>query len=179
MLLPHAYERLTALKGELLHTWHSLLLVHTDLSQDFRHLTASSKFAGRIASIVAQFFIQIENTDVQVRRIQFTHKLWAVMKNVFSDSWLPPPAEIILAAILRRRFTLADDRVKTAWSQLCAELVSVGIPTLLHVVYTRSQLNEGLEVTRQLWMVLARSFQDPNDNLDWNDLICFLVIPLK
>jgi len=101
------------------------------------------------------------------------------MTNVFSSSWLAPPAEIILAAVLQRNFTLIDEDVKVAWSQLCAELISVGIPTLLHIVNVRSGYTEGLQVTRQLWMVLAKAVQDPDDYVDWDDVICFLVIPFK
>jgi hypothetical protein len=101
------------------------------------------------------------------------------MKNVFSSSWLSSPAEIILSAVLKHNFTLADEEVKLAWSQLCAGLISVGIPTLLHVVNFRSGFTEGLQVTRQLWTVLARAFQAPDGYVDWDDVICLLVIPFK
>ena len=101
------------------------------------------------------------------------------MKNVFLSNWLSPPAEIILSAVLKHNFNLADEDVKLAWSQLCAEIISVGIPTLLHVVNIRSGYTEGLQVTRQLWTILARSFQDPDDYVHWDDVICLLAVPLK
>jgi hypothetical protein len=166
-------------KGELLHIWQSLLLVQAHLTQEHDHLTASSAFARQVASIVAQFLVHLEDPRVQLRRIQFVQKLWGVMKNVFSSSWLSPPAEIILSVVLKRNFTLADEEVKLSWSQLCADLISVGIPTLLHVVNIRSAWTEGLQVTKQLWTVLARAFQAPDDYVHWDDVICFLLIPLK
>jgi hypothetical protein len=166
-------------QGELLHSWQSLLLVQAHLTQGDSYLTASSAFARRVASIVARFLVQLEDPKVQLIHVQFVQKLWAVMKNVFSSAWLSPPAEIVLAAVLKCNFTLADEDVRVAWSQLCADLISVGIPTLLHVVQTRSRSTEGLQVTRQLWAVLARTFQAPDDYVHWDDGTCFLAIPLK
>ena len=166
-------------KGELLHSWQSLLLVRADLTQEHSHLTASSTFARQVASIVVGFLVQLDDPKAQLWRIQFVQKLWGVMGNVFSSSWLSPPAEIILSAVLKRNFTLADEDVKLAWSQLCADFISVGIPTLLHVVNVRSGYAEGLQVTRQLWMILARSFQTPDDYVHWDDVICLLTIPFK
>ena len=99
------------------------------------------------------------------------------MKNVFSPSRLLAPAEFILATTLKYQFSLVDEHTKVAWCELCAELISVGIPTLLHVLSTRSQSEEGLEVTRQLWTVLAKTWQNPETNGHWENLVSFLLIP--
>ncbi|RDB15276.1 hypothetical protein Hypma_004793 [Hypsizygus marmoreus] len=167
--------------GEIFHIWQSLLLVHANLTPDQVHgqLTATTSFAGRVASIVTRFLVQTDDPNGQVRRITLVKKLWAVMKNIFSSTWLPPPAEIILAASLKLHFSLLDENLTTAWSQLCADLISVGIPTILHLVSTRSESKEGQEVTRQLWIVLARSWQRPDDDVHWEDLVSFLMIPFK
>lgn len=98
------------------------------------------------------------------------------MKNVFKFSWLCSPAEIILATLLKKRFSFSDGQVKDLWSQLCADLIAVGIPTVLHVLYVRSENQEDIEVTRQLWLILA------NDGLatgeeDWMSLLYFLAMP--
>ena len=98
------------------------------------------------------------------------------MKNVFKSSWLCSPAEIILATLLDKPFSFSDGQVKDLWSQLCADLIAVGIPTVLHVLHVRSESRGDKEMTRQLWLILA------NDGLtigedDWMSLLYFLVIP--
>ncbi|GLB45466.1 hypothetical protein LshimejAT787_2300260 [Lyophyllum shimeji] len=170
-------QRPAQFSSELLDIWQSLLLVRTDLTQEHGHLTASAAFASQVASIVNGFFIQSAEVDVQVRRIVTVTKLWAVMRNVYSTSWLP--AESILAGALRVKFSLDEESVRGAWSQLCADLISVGIPTLLHVIFTRSERKEEREVTRALWVVLARTWQDADDRVHWDELASFLVIPFK
>jgi hypothetical protein len=103
--------------------------------------------------------------------------MWSITKNVLYDTWLPSNAEIILAAVLKRNFTLDDGEVRQAWSDLCAELVSVGVPTLMHVVYFQSEKREQVEVLRQLWTVLARTWQVIDHGTTWDDLVTLLVIP--
>ena len=98
------------------------------------------------------------------------------MKNVFKSSWLCSPAEIVLATLLKKQFSLSDGQVKDLWSQLCADLVAVGIPTVLHVLHVRSESQEGTEVTRQLWLILANGPLATSEE-DWMSLLCFLVMP--
>ncbi|KAG6844468.1 hypothetical protein H0H87_006692 [Tephrocybe sp. NHM501043] len=170
------------LPSNLLDAWQSLLLMKanlTHLTEEHAHfgqlhLIASSSFARQIASIVSRFLIQSEETAVQVFRLIAVKRLWAVMKNVFATSWLP--AERILASVLRINFSLQIEEVKEAWSELCADLISVGVPTLLHVISTGS---EGQEVSRHLWCVLARTWQVADEKAHWESFISFLVIPFK
>ncbi|KAG6829469.1 hypothetical protein H0H92_004431 [Tricholoma furcatifolium] len=160
--------------SDLLDIWQSLLLVKTDLSQGLRHLTAATSFASQIANVVTRFVAPSQETSVQVQRLTLVKRLWGVMKNVFSTSWLP--AERILAGVLKVTFSLDDEDVRGAWSDLCTDLISVGVPTLLHVISTGS---EGLMVTRHLWTVLARTWQTPDENAHWEELVSFLVIPFR
>lgn len=110
------------------------------------------------------------------------------MKHVFTQRWLPSPAERILASLLKRRFDLADERVKGCWSRLCAELISVGTPTLLHVLHTKTlspsqEERAEMEVTRRLWAVLAETMgglgrgDDGVLEGDWTNLVQLLVMP--
>jgi hypothetical protein len=111
------------------------------------------------------------------------------MRNVFIKTWLPSPAERILASLLKKRFDLSNEIVKIYWSRLCAELISVGIPTLLHVLHTKSlsPSQEGMEVTRRLWAVLAKNagglghgsgdVDVPDDSGNWMNLVQLLVMP--
>ncbi|KAG6916033.1 hypothetical protein DXG01_008756 [Tephrocybe rancida] len=160
--------------GGLLDAWQSLLLVKADLTQEHAHLTAPGSFASQIAGIVARFLVQPQETSAQVRHLAAVKRLWGVMRNVFAASWLP--AEKILACVLKVKFSLGDGEVKAAWSELCVDLISVGVPTLLHVISTGS---EGEEITRHLWTVLAKTWQAPEETVHWEELISFLVIPFK
>ena len=98
------------------------------------------------------------------------------MKNVFKSSWLCSPAEIILATCLKKQFSFSDGQVKDLWSQLCADLIAVGIPTVLHVLHVRSKSQEDTEVTRQLWLILANNGLATGEE-DWMSLLYFLVMP--
>jgi len=141
------------------------------------HLTPSPSFTSQIASIAARFLETPGGPDRQARHLMFVQRLWIVMKNVFPPSRLPALAEFILATTLKYQFSLIDESTKVAWCELCAELISVGVPTLLHVLATRSQREDGLEVTRQLWVVLAKRWQIPETNAHWGDLVSFLLVP--
>ncbi|KAG6887993.1 hypothetical protein C0992_009973 [Termitomyces sp. T32_za158] len=134
----------------------------------------SRSFASQIADIVTRFLVQSQEVSVQVHRLVVVKQLWSVMKNVFATSWLP--AEKIVASVIKVNFFLEEEHIKAAWSDLCSDLISVGIPTLLHVMSTGS---EGQKVTRQLWTVLARTWQVPDEKAHWDELISFLAIPLK
>ena len=166
------------MQRELVHIWQSLLLARADLTEGrSQGSTPSPSFTSQIASIAARFLQTPDGPDRQARHLMFVQRLWIVMKNVFSPSRLPAPAEFILATTLKYQFSLVDEHTKVAWCELCAELISVGIPTLLHVLSTRSQSEEGLEVTRQLWTVLAKTWQNPETNGHWENLVSFLLIP--
>ncbi|KAF9465829.1 hypothetical protein BDZ94DRAFT_1253286 [Collybia nuda] len=164
--------------GELVHVWQSLLLAQADLAEQDGHLTASSVFAKRVASIMAQFLPE-DLSGTTVNHLDLLKKLWNVVKNIFSSSWLHSPAEIILATVLMRQFSFQDNNVKSAWSELCADLISAGIPSILHVVSSRSDLGQGLEMTRQLWTVLAKAWQTSDEGLPWGNVAAFLAIPYR
>jgi hypothetical protein len=165
--------------------WQALLLVRGQLTESHQHLTSSPSFTSRVVSIVVQLSLPLETPQAQARYLSTISELWTVMKNVFTRAWLPSPAERILASLLKKRFDLSNETVKLYWSQLCAELISVGIPTLLHVLHTKSQSQEEMEVTIRLWAVLAQkagglgvSTDDNYTPADyWMDLVQLLVMP--
>jgi hypothetical protein len=59
--------------------------------------------------------------------------------------------------LLNKHFAFSDGRVKDLWGQLSADLVAVGIPTVLHVLHVRSESQDDTEVTSQLWLILAKN----------------------
>lgn len=127
--------------------------------------------------MIAKISTPLEQADAQARYLYFIGKIFGVMKNVFKPSWLCSPAEIILATLLEKQFFLSDGHVKDLWSHLCADLVAVGIPTVLHVLQVRSESQEGTEMTRQLWLILAND--GPLASEDWMNLLSFLVMPFR
>ena len=162
----------------LVHIWQGLLLVQAQLTQEYLHLTSSSLFAAKVALIISKISTPLEQVDAQAqaRYLLFIGKLWGVMKNVFNSSWLCSPAEIILATLLEKHFSFSDGQVKDLWSQLCTDLIAVGIPTVLHVLHVRGENQEDTEVTRQLWLILASDGPATCEE-DWISLLHFLVIP--
>lgn len=118
--------------------------------------------------------LQVED---QIRRLSLIRKLWSVSKNVFSTPWLSSPAEAILIAILKRDFCISDATVRGAWSKLCAELASTGVPGLLEIVCVQSEHRREIEIKRQLWSVLAKTWEESEDRFTWQDAVSFLGVP--
>jgi len=137
--------------------------VQSQLTHSHQHLTAPPSFAVHTASVLSGFTTPLESPRAQARYLTIIFKLWSVVKNVFTKSWLSFPAEKILASLLRKQFDISSEDVKNLWSRLCAELVSTGIPTLLHVLHTRclNRCQEEKEVIRcfcALWRETVRSW---------------------
>jgi hypothetical protein len=167
-------------KDDLVFIWQALLLVQAQLTQGHRHLTTSSAFAVKISSLVSRLIIPTEECDAQVRELLLVKKLWTVMKNVFGKPWLASPAEIILAAILKQTFGFENNSVEALWSQLCADLISIGIPTIIHILFVRSESQKEekeTQVTKQLWLLMAKR-QLASDECSWEELVLLLVVPL-
>ncbi|KAM6493968.1 hypothetical protein JOM56_010329 [Amanita muscaria] len=165
------------LSDDVLSTWISLLEIFVQRCDSLTPTSSPTGLSNSVVFLAGQLLDVSDVPDVQVRHLQFTKRMWSITKNVLYDTWLPSNAEIILAAVLKRNFTLDDGEVRQAWSDLCAELVSVGVPTLMHVVYFQSEKREQVEVLRQLWTVLARTWQVIDHATTWDDLVTLLVIP--
>ncbi|TFK69546.1 hypothetical protein BDN72DRAFT_959509 [Pluteus cervinus] len=162
----------------LLDIWRSLLLVQLQLTQE-RSTGTTSVVASRVASTICRFISQNEVVEVQAEQLSLVDALWSTVQSIFSQTWLSGPAQIIMASILKQNFTLLDDTVKAAWLSLCAKLVSVGIPALLHIISVQSHRTEETEMKRQLWMLLAKTYQDCDETQSWQDLVSFLLIPFR
>jgi len=57
--------------------------------------------------------------------------------------------------------------------------ISIGIPSLLHALHRRSESQEGPEVTRQLWVLLAENGPLANREEGGIHLLHFLAMPLR
>jgi hypothetical protein len=88
-------------------------------------------------------------------------------------------AEGILFAVLKEKYDLDEEGVKHAWSLLFAELVSIGVPNFLPSVLARTESQEGVEVQRQLWVMMAKNDLIVAKEGDWEEMLSFLMIPFQ
>lgn len=152
--------------------------MQSQLTQQGSQVTTPSTVARRVASTICRFLGSPDAPEAQTQNLIIVTKLWSVVKDVFTPCWLSGPAEIVVAAVLKRKFTLTDDGVKLAWSSLCADLISAGIPSLPHVLSVQSGRREEKEVKRRLWTMLAKSYLASESQIPWEDLTSSLIIPL-
>jgi hypothetical protein len=132
--LGRPYLSVSEYRQNLLHGWQSLLLMPSDLTQGFAHLTTQDPFASKIAALICSFIAPAETVDAQVHRLVLIRKMWRTMTNVFQRDWLSWPAETVLGAMLKQCYNLAEEPIRNAWADLCSELLSLGLPSAVGVV---------------------------------------------
>ncbi|KAJ7625389.1 hypothetical protein DFH06DRAFT_1058831 [Mycena polygramma] len=173
------YLSISEYRENLLHGWQSLLLTPSDLTQGFAHLTTQDPFANKIAALICSFIVPTETVDSQVQRLVLVRKMWHTMTNVFQRTWLSWPAETVLGAVLKEGYNLADEQIRTAWAELCSELLSLGLPSAVGVVRDRGEAQMPSELQRQLWMLAVKSIHKSDVPAPWRDVAYLLSIPLE
>ncbi|KAF7365033.1 GLOBIN domain-containing protein [Mycena venus] len=178
--LRRPYLCMAEYRQNLLHGWQSLLLMPSDLTQGFLHLTTEEPFASKIAALICSFIVPTDTADAhaQVQRLVLVRKMWHTMTNVFQRDWLAWPAETVLGAVLKHGYDLADEQIRDTWAELCAELLSLGLPCAVGVV--REQGDEARmpsELQRQLWALAVKSMQKSDVAAPWRDVAYLLSIP--
>ncbi|KAL0961384.1 hypothetical protein HGRIS_006337 [Hohenbuehelia grisea] len=164
---------------DLLHSWQTLLLAKAQLTQEMGHLTAPTHISTRLVTAFSELVEFAGKSDESHTWLDVIGRIWDVTKNVFASSWLGGPAEDILGAIMQAKFDLASRQVKESWSTLCAKLISTGLPTIPKILVEMSESQAEVELQRRLWSILAKAWQTPDSVVKWEDLVCFLVIPLS
>ena len=185
-------------QSDLVQIWHSLLLSQAQLTQDHEHLTSHSIFAERAAYIISAFLedkVALVTVDAQKCRLDLVSKLWRLMENTFSASWLSIPAKYLLGIVATLKFDLADKAVKHLWETLINGLVAAGDDLLLGLLdYQGRQLFEGASIThqvempsqephqtlfrRQLWRTVATRWDARHDGrIHWTDVVEFIGTP--
>jgi hypothetical protein len=161
------------------------LLVHTQLTQERGHLTASQIHTDQFTSIVISFLAPeafpaiVGAVAEQHHALSVVKQLWNVIKNVFSASSLTVIAEKVSAAILERKYDLSDEKVKTAWSVLCSDLMLTGDPALSVSLHAQNEHGREGGVRRQLWLRVAKMLPSFDDKWSWQDLTSFARVPLQ
>ena len=168
--------------------WQALLLVQTYLTQGQEHLTTSPESTSAVVSVVANFLDWVPHVHakcplspgvVQRRVLSILSKLWSVMKNVFSESWLSSAVGSLLKSLVHHTFDLSQEDVKLAWSQLCASLISNNIPDLVCRLVAESEEDRATDVQRELWLLSAESWTSWSPTPSWTESVEFLTIPLR
>lgn len=67
--------------------------------------------------------------------------------------------------------------MKTLWTQLCGDLIAIGVPPLLHALHVRNGDQEDNEVRKRLWAVVAEKGPSISADIKWQDLIQYLAMP--
>ncbi|KAJ7147132.1 hypothetical protein C8R43DRAFT_1129909 [Mycena crocata] len=178
-VLGSPYLSMAEYRQNLLYGWQSLLLMPSDLTQGLAHLTTPDPYPGRIATLICSFIGPTETADAQIQQLVFVRKMWHTLTNVFQPSWLSSPAETVLGAVLKKTYNLAEEQVRDAWAQLCSELLSLGLPSVVGVVRDRREAQMPLEVQRQLWMFAATSIHKSDALVKWSDFAYLLATPLS
>lgn len=167
-------------QDRLLAIWQTLLLAQSQLTPNSTSLSISPSTAEQITDILIGFITRTENTVDQFRQLHLVQKLWSVVTQTYGAQYLASLAESILSAVLRQKYALdEDENVKAKWGSLCADLISVGIPNLLHSVFVGSESQERLEVQRQLWVTMASNDKLKANESGLEELLSFLAVPLQ
>ncbi|KAG0704225.1 hypothetical protein DFH29DRAFT_912381 [Suillus ampliporus] len=163
-----SYE--SCLPPDLIHIWQSLLLVESQLTQGFYHLTTSADVVEESALIVTGFIPRTpehsEESDpmllvaAQARALAAITQLWSMMKNVFASQCISTTAKIIL--------TDFDESVRDQWSRLCADLMATAIPSCIQGLHHLASSQMAERISRELCPETFR----------WLDIVKFLVVPL-
>ncbi|KAF8171995.1 hypothetical protein K438DRAFT_1852045 [Mycena galopus ATCC 62051] len=171
------YLCMSEYKQNLLRGWQSLLLMPSDLTQGFAHLTTEELFASKIAALICSFLVPTETVDAQVQRLVLVRKMWHTMTNVFQRDWLSSPAETVLGTVLKHGYNLADEHIRNAWAELCSDLLSLGLPSAVGVVREQGEALMPSELQRQLWALAVKSVQKADIPAPWMDLAYLLGSP--
>ncbi|KAJ7245028.1 hypothetical protein B0H12DRAFT_1128337 [Mycena haematopus] len=171
------YLSISEYKQNLLRGWQSLLLMPSDLTQGFAHLTTEERFASAIAALICSFLVSTGTVDAQVQRLVLVRKMWHTTANVFQRDWLSLPGERVLGVVLKQSYDLADEQIRNTWVELCSDLLSSGLPSAVGVVRELGERQMPSELQRQLWTLAVKSVQKADAPAPWKDLAYLLGIP--
>ncbi|KAI0335777.1 hypothetical protein GY45DRAFT_1292253 [Cubamyces sp. BRFM 1775] len=192
-ILVTAFEReltatdASAIPDGLVHAWQGILLVQTQLTQEQAHLTTTPDFTKRAVSVLTGLLERdlphelnrVSPLELQRRILMLCLRLWTVMRHVFSEHWLCSAAEALLTSVLHHSFDLSDERVRSAWGDLCSTLLSSSVPDLIARLVVEDEEHRVVDTKRQLWRMAAREWRSRTPEPCWQQSIDFLATPIR
>jgi hypothetical protein len=165
--------------------WKSLLHAHVHVIRGHGQHAASADFGPQLSSLLLQFLPdpstplsgEAETIKVQLESLSISKQLWAVIQDVFPQSWLQPVASSFLTAILQRAFEIADSCVFASWRLFCSTLIVIAIPNMFESISHRDEAQQALEINRQLWRLVATQ-EDSSMFNNSRSLVSILAFPI-
>ncbi|KAJ7643990.1 hypothetical protein FB45DRAFT_285364 [Roridomyces roridus] len=176
LTLPPPYLTVAKYKQHLLRAWQSLLLMPSDLTQGYGHLTTPAPFPAKIADVICSFIVPVDRTEAQAQQLCLVSRMWNTVTNVFQPSWLASPAEAVLVAVLKQDYNISEEVVRDLWVAFCDKLGSYGVCSATREVLDRAP---SVEVKRRLWNTAVESVPKADSPVSWKDLAFLVGVPCR
>ena len=174
----------------MLKIWRALLLAQTQGTQGHELVMFKEELTAKATSLVANFLPDVsprrrspEHSSLELSQdagcLLLVHELWMVFKDVSTLPWITAAAAKILTIVLKCPFDLSNATVMGAWSSICTDLIAVGLPDVMRTLVSQSDAAAEVELHRQLWQMVAKSWNDSSKCTDWTDAVLLLVLPFR
>ncbi|KAF4593329.1 hypothetical protein EYR38_009043 [Pleurotus pulmonarius] len=158
----------------LLNAWQTLLLAQAEFTQEQCHFTTDLPLQADIIQTIVDLVVDSTSSTKPDTYLTFVKQLIGVIKNVYAITYVKRIAESVLCELLRHSFDLASPEIQQAWSDLCHDLLSVGIDRVLEII--GMMVNE-VEMKRSLWIMIVRIWRDVNVDASWQNIVQALSMP--
>ncbi|KDQ27025.1 hypothetical protein PLEOSDRAFT_159058 [Pleurotus ostreatus PC15] len=158
----------------LLSAWQTLLLAQAEFTQEHWHFTTDLPLQADIIQTVVDLVIDSTTSTNPDTHLTFVKQLIGVIKNVYAITYAKRIAEAVLCELLRHSFDLTSPEILQAWSDLCHDLLSLGVDRVLEII--GMMVNE-VEMKRSLWIMIVRIWQNADADASWQNIVQALAMP--
>ncbi|KAG9223700.1 hypothetical protein CCMSSC00406_0004959 [Pleurotus cornucopiae] len=157
-----------------LSAWQTLLLAQAEFTQEHCHFTTDLPLQADIIQTVVDIVIDSATSTKPDTHLTFVKQLIGVIKNVYAITYVKRIAESVLCELLRHSFDLTSPEIRQAWSDLCHDLLSLGIDRVLEII--GMMVNE-VEMKRSLWIMVVQIWQNADADASWQNIVQALSMP--
>ncbi|KAF7430496.1 hypothetical protein PC9H_006204 [Pleurotus ostreatus] len=158
----------------LLSAWQTLLLAQAEFTQEHCHFTTDLPLQADIIQTVVDLVIDSTSSTKPDTHLTFVKQLIGVIKNVYAMTYAKRIGESVLCELLRHSFDLTSPEIRQAWSDLCHDLLSLGVDRVLEII--GMMVNE-VEMQRSLWIMIVRIWQNADADASWQNIVQALAMP--
>ncbi|KAF9499380.1 hypothetical protein BDN71DRAFT_1442012 [Pleurotus eryngii] len=158
----------------LLSAWQTLLLAQAEFTQERCHFTTDLPLQADIIQTIVDLVIDSTTSTKPDTYLTFVKQLVGVIKNVYAITYVKQVAESVLCELLRHSFDLTSPEIRQAWSDLCHDLLSLGIDRVLEII--GMMVNE-VEMKRSLWNMVVQIWQNADADASWQNIVQALSMP--